>query len=377
MSNFKISKKDFISDSRTTLNDLHEKKMKIFESESKKLSSLESELLSLKKELLNINNNQQRVIINEKIKNLEERVLLIKNNSNMINYLLDFIPFANKIELIESSETENNTPKKGTLDNFINSKIDNSKIELFNEYIKKFNPEGINKIQIFKEVSNKCANCNNNNFVIDYRQSCEICNTCGKIEYLLELPYTNKNSNYSEDINHQQVNYFEYKRKNHFIECLNQLQAKENTKIPDKIINDLTNELKKYNISDPRILTPKLIKQYLKKLNYSKYYEHIPVIINEFCGIKAPKMTPELEIELKILFDNIQEPFKKYSEIINPKRKNFLNYNYILYKFCELLGKNQLLSYFPLLKSREKLYEHDMIWKGICNDLNWKFIPSI
>ena len=124
-------------------------------------------------------------------------------------------------------------------------------------------------------------------------------------------------------------------------------------------------------------MTPKLVKAYLKKLNYSKYYEHIPVIINEFCGIEAPKLNSELEEQLKILFDTIQEPFKKHSEIVNPKRKNFLNYNYILYKFCELLQKKNFLPYFPLLKSREKLYEHDLIWKGICEELSWKFIPSI
>ena len=132
----------------------------------------------------------------------------------MIDYLLDFIPFANKIDLIDSSETENNTPKKGTLDNFINSKVDNSKIELFNEYIKKFSPDGISKIPILKELNTKCMNCNKDDFVIDYRQSYEICNSCGKIEYLLDLPYTNnKNNVYSEDHSHPQINYFEYKRK--------------------------------------------------------------------------------------------------------------------------------------------------------------------
>ena len=119
------------------------------------------------------------------------------------------------------------------------------------------------------------------------------------------------------------------------------------------------------------------MKSYLKKLKYNKYYEHIPTIINEFCGLRAPKMTPELEQQLKIMFDEIQIPFEKYSKIICPNRKNFLNYNYVFYKMCELLTKDEFLSCFPLLKSREKLYEHDLIWKGICNELHWEFIPSI
>ena len=109
----------------------------------------------------------------------------------------------------------------------------------------------------------------------------------------------------------------------------------------------------------------------------NKYYEHIPTIINELCGIDAPKMTCELEEQLKIMFDEIQIPFEKYSKIICPERKNFLNYNYIFYKMCQLLNKDEFLICFPLLKSREKLYEHDLIWKGICKDLKWEFIPSI
>jgi len=29
------------------------------------------------------------------------------------------------------------------------------------------------------------------------------------------------------------------------------------------------------------------------------------------------------------------------------------------------------------LKNREKLYLHEKIWKKICNDLGWTFIPSM
>ena len=83
-------------------------------------------------------------------------------------------------------------------------------------------------------------------------------------------------------------------------------------------------------------------------LKYNKYYEHIPTIINEFCGLPAPRMTPELEQQLKIMFDEIQNPFEKYSKIVCPFRKNFLNYNFIFYKMCQLLGKDEFLSYFSM-----------------------------
>lgn len=50
---------------------------------------------------------------------------------------------------------------------------------------------------------------------------------------------------------------------------------------------------------------------------------------------------------------------------------------YTLYKFCELLGEDEYLQYFPLLKSNEKLFAQDQIWRKICKDLRWEFIPSV
>ena len=42
-----------------------------------------------------------------------------------------------------------------------------------------------------------------------------------------------------------------------------------------------------------------------------------------------------------------------------------------------LVASNEYLKYFPLLKSREKLYVQDQIWKKICGELNYEIIPSL
>jgi len=74
------------------------------------------------------------------------------------------------------------------------------------------------------------------------------------------------------------------------------------------------------------------------------------------------------------MFNKIQDPFAKHC----PKeRKNFLSYSYTLYKFFELLDKREYLIYFPLLKSREKLFEQEKIWTLICKELDWAFIKCI
>ena len=43
----------------------------------------------------------------------------------------------------------------------------------------------------------------------------------------------------------------------------------------------------------------------------------------------------------------------------------------------QLLELDHLLEYFPLLKSREKLQQQDVIWKKICQELEWQYIPSL
>ncbi len=74
------------------------------------------------------------------------------------------------------------------------------------------------------------------------------------------------------------------------------------------------------------------------------------------------------------MFKDIQKPFSIYC----PKnRKNFLNYSYVLHKFCELLGLDNYINYFPLLKNNNKLLQHDKIWKNICSYMKWEFYKSI
>jgi len=370
MASFKVAKRDALSDTRTNIYDLHEKRLEYFENEKSKLNQYLFELNSLKQQLNENTDLDIKYTLTKNINNLESRINLIKNDTELNNYLLDFVSivngFSDKDSLFEDSS------QKGVMDTFVNASINTTKTELYNEYIKIFNPE-LKNININKSrLKKSCKKCQSENYYYDPKLSCEICNECGLTNYVL---FNEENIGFTENL--EQIVVFNYKRNNHFQECLNQLQAKENTSIPPIIIQQLAAEFKKYNITNPKLFTPKLVKVYLRKLEYNKYYEHIPTIINEFCGLPAPKLTPELEQQLKIMFDEIQIPFEKYRLQICPMRKNFLNYNYIFYKMCQLLNKDEFLNCFPLLKSREKLYEHDLIWKGICKDLRWQFIPSI
>jgi hypothetical protein len=100
-----------------------------------------------------------------------------------------------------------------------------------------------------------------------------------------------------------------------------------------------------------------------RNLNLNSFYEHIPYIINKLNGIPPPTMSRELEEKVRSMFKEVQEPWINFKNNI---RKNFLNNNFVFHKIFELLEEDNFIIYFPYLKSREKLQEHDDEWKKIC-----------
>ena len=196
-----------------------------------------------------------------------------------------------------------------------------------------------------------------------------VCQSCG---YQTPILIDSDKPSYKDPP--REISYFAYKRINHFNEWLAQFQAKESTDISNDVYNKILVEIKKERIDDMRNLTPSKLREILKKLKLNKYYEHVPHIINRLNGVPPPIMSRESEEKLRMMFKEIQTPFMRNC----PKdRKNFLSYSYVLHKFVQLLCLDEFLSCFPLLKSREKLHQQDLIWKKICHELKWEFIKSL
>ena len=217
----------------------------------------------------------------------------------------------------------------------------------------------------------KCPECQSAMAYI-VNESSMACMKCGYSFFYQDfsLPYYNSHTSNTGEF----VCQFAYKRINHFREWLTQIQGKENTVIPEELVLKILKELKKERIQNVNEITHDKIKKYLKKNGYSKYYEHIPIIITKICKKEKTTISADTERILVEKFGEIQEPFERH----RPKgRKNFLSYSYTLHKLCQLIGRNDLLSMFPLLKSRPKLYVQDDIWEKICADLGWNFIPSL
>ena len=220
-----------------------------------------------------------------------------------------------------------------------------------------------NDIDLFDEC-NKCKvemlQNNNCGFLI--------CPKCGIVEKII---VDSDKPSFKEPP--KEMTSFCYKRINHLNEFLAQFQAKETTDIHEDVYNEILMEIKKERITNMALITPEKMRNLLKKIGKNDYYEHIPYIINQLNGLPAPVIAPEIEEIIRGMFKAIQVPFEKYCP---DKRKNFLSYNYVMYKFFELLELDEYLKCFQLLKSRTKLHQQDEIWKKICEDLDWEFIPT-
>ena len=268
------------------------------------------------------------------------------------------------------SKRENTEIKKKEISvlDFMNrkSKPEPEKNNLINEYMSTIDDTIIKETKI--NDMTYCENCGHK-VMLQPIDSVLLCEKCGYTDYII---INSEKVSYKDPP--RESSYFAYKRINHFNEWLAQFQAKETTDIPDEVYQGIFNELKKNKYLVKEDLTYKNMREILKRLKYNKYYEHIPHIINILNGRKAPLLTRKYEEQLRNMFKEIQMPFMKHCP---EDRKNFLSYSYVLHKFCELIELDELLVYFPLLKSREKLQQQDKIWKDICNELKWQYIPSI
>lgn len=357
----------------TTLDGKHSDMLDEFNNNNSKLfPSLETEKEALKQKLSENKENPRLSIeelldIKERIKNI--RIQIRDTKWKEKNYLLSnsniiFDYFEEKKKISEG------TNELTRLDKFFNIKKNKTKTTENKNNVQKYLvnvDDSFLNIDSFINHTDVCNSCNKGELIPVDHEGILICNNCHvTLKYLVD----NEKSSYKEPP--KELCFYAYKRINHFREILAQFQAKETTQIPDEVLLNIKLQIKKERIGLHQI-TNKKAKEILKKLGYNKYYEHIPFIKDKL-GIKPPIMSPELEETLCNLFMEIQAPYARYCP---DDRVNFLNYYYTVYKLCELLNQVQFLEFFPMLKDREKRIEQDEIWKKICNELDWEFIPTI
>ncbi len=421
------NKKIIQSDNRITLDAKHNEIVKNFKDEYKNIKKYQQELNFYQDKLSKLIDNSSEIInpddlanqfhLENKIKDLSSKISKLEMQKEETNYFIQtgtiLYDYYNNLEDVATQPVEEDKPTKKvettpetpkilnffggggsapinevvveeddkegkralTMSDFVEAGASQNfdRASSLDTYLSKIDKSYGVKSKVLKKID-FCKKCKVNfnkdyEMIINHNEGFMSCTKCGNMEYVV---IESDKPNYKDPP--PEATYFAYKRTNHLNEILNQIQAKESTDIPDEVLELIKEEIRKERIKDLTKLTNAKVRHFLRKLNLNKYYEHIAHIINKLNGLPPPIITKPVEDKLRICFREIQGP---WMEITKKPKKNFLNYHYVLHKCVELLGHDEYKSLFPLLKSREKLQSHDLLWKIICARLNWEFIKTI
>ena len=323
-----------------------------------------------KKKIIEISKNENNILKKQKL--LHEYKIKNKDTTHIEKQLTELQSKGTKMDyfdkmgdlIIDYYEEKNKEinihDTKNILDIFNAPKINESKTnKIYSNYVKRLEGLTIDKY----EGKNRIIKCDTCNIEKTYYPSegSFICDECGDMTDII----------IDDDFIIKDISC--YHRSGRFKEWLNQFQAKENADIPHEVYQLIIQELKKKRINDYSNLNRDIIREILRKLDYTKYYDNVTFIINKLNNIPPPKISHKLEKKLLSMFEMIENIWNKVKP---PGRKNMLSYPYILHKLCELLEYDELLSSFPLLKSPDVLRKQDRIWERICKELNWEFYSS-
>lgn len=330
-------------------------------------------------ELFNLKYNNNELMYYKKVGNI-----IIRHLTNKESYIEDIKPSQktntnNVMSLLDTIVAKQEPTKKRK----VRKRKDEhsfSRENVLEEYGIKICDVGENNTEVDKinyinlvEPSNKLSSCIHVECkscgiekLFDNKENYYICPQCNCVEFVY---------NEGDQLNNNDKGGGPYKRKNHYREIMMQFQSKHSIDIPNIVYYKLYQELEKNNINPKKdkrfdIL---FLKKLLSKLGFKQFYDHRITIFCKMKDEEPPTFTKNEEDKISSMFKQVEDSFEKN----HPKdRDNFINYNYVIFKICELLELDHVLPYFTLLKSPDKLQEQDNMWKVICNDLRWEFYPT-
>jgi DNA repair exonuclease SbcCD ATPase subunit len=389
---FKVkSSKRSNPEARTTLDAIHHQKVKNMIQDKQNIDLYKQQLTNIRNKINETTSDIEIWRLEREAEKLEKQIKSIESDSELMDYYLrtgDILyNYYDIQDQIQQGTTQYNSIKakpgsilaileevaqdegqKNTVVN-PNEKKGLQRNQLLNDYLQIENPHmAKNTVEEYDDPWTNCERCGKE-MIMCLNEANLTCSNCGFQEFIL---VDSDKPSYKDPP--REVCYYAYKKINHFNEWLAQFQAKESTEIPNEIYDAILVRLKKERITNMASLKPTKLREILRSMKCSKYYEHIPHIINRLNGQNAPFMSREDEEKLRHMFREIQPSFKKHC----PKgRRNFLSYGYVLYKFCELLEMDEYLACFPLLKNRDKLYLQDKVWEQICKEMHWQFVRTV
>ena len=379
-------------EARTTLDAIHQQKVQSMLDQKEHLLEYKQELETIQSQIQQSVSEIERWRLEREADGLNKKIRAIEDGSELMDYYLrtgdilyNYYDIQDQIQqgtksyssarakpgsiLAILEEVAQEQKLNQEVPTVSNEKKGLQRNQLLNDYLQIEDPTmARHSVEEYDDPWTNCEVCGNE-MIMCLNEANLTCSKCGHQEFIL---VDSDKPSYKDPP--REVCYYAYKKINHFNEWLAQFQAKESTEIPQDIYDAILVQLKKERITNMSTLKPTKLREILRKMKCSKYYEHIPHIINRLNGQNAPFMSREDEEKLRHMFREIQPSFKKHC----PKgRRNFLSYGYVLYKFCELLEMDGYLACFPLLKNRDKLYLQDKTWELICKDQGWQYIRTV
>lgn len=184
-----------------------------------------------------------------------------------------------------------------------------------------------------------------------------------------------------------------YDDQENFLKALRRYQGKQQNHLPDTLYQELDNYFISYDLPTSEEVmsaplnekgtrgnvTKELMYRALFAIKRMAYYEDVPLITHLYWGFTLPDVS---HLEDKIL-DDYSKTQRIYETLIKQRKSN-LNISFRLFKHLQLRGHKCSIEDFKMVKTRDILEYHDMMWKQIMDkaqllypDEGFRFIPTV
>lgn len=221
---------------------------------------------------------------------------------------------------------------------------------------KKFINHGIN----YKS----CFECRNTTLLYNQTHDETVCNSCGMIQHFNNHSKRNMIEYFPDTSN--KIKRSIYKNRDYLNRKLDELSCARIC-IDPELFDNVTHELQS------REPTVKILKTILRRLGHKQKFLQIPTFLN----MLRPDIYPPIILNYQKRH-KVEIRFLKYISTFNAlqrngrvKRKNLLNYNYVLLQIFQHLKLNIKSHYFDLPKGKKTLDNHKEIWDIICHYNKW------
>ena len=358
----------------------------------KKKKDENKELDGNRVDILSIHNNLMHMIKEQKIQNQRPG-----DDNNLHYYLIHTLPVLDRYRDVLQKQVKVHfmgsvSPSLSTLDE-LNSIIRDyfklvkryfpqefvyQNLEEMEKYLNHSNSSQASSILKLSGKKQKCTSCHTENMNFANHDNYFICESCG-------YTYDSITNDISfKDIERINIsNKYQYDRRTHFKDCINQYQGKQNATIDDQVYKDLIEQFRLHHLIPEnykdmpkeeafRDVSKEHVLMFLKETGYTKHYEDLVLIHHQLTGQPKPDIS-HLENDLLQDFDQLTDLYDKHYR--NNERKNFINTQYVLFQLLKRHKFSCKKEDFNILKTIDRKYFHDSIMQDLFEILGWNIHP--